>query len=110
MISQITHSHRTVGRILLATCALLLTFASVPLWSQEVTAAINGMVTDPSGGAVVGTKVSAKDLERGTVYPTTTNSGGLYSLPRIPIGSYEVRVENPGFEVSVESRGVLQLN
>jgi hypothetical protein len=110
MISQVTHLCRAVGRILLATCALLLTFSSVPMRSQEVTAAINGIVTDSSGGAVAGAKVTAKDLDRGTTYPTATDSGGSYNLPRLPIGNYEVRVENPGFQTSVQSPVVLQLN
>src|ERR1700761_5006480 len=110
MISQVTHSSRSAGRILLAMCAVLLTLASGTLWSQEVTAAINGTVTDPSGGAVVGAKVTAKDLDRGTVYPTTSDSGGHYNLPRIPVGNYEVRVESTGFQAAVESPVVLVLN
>ena len=35
-------------------------------WSahgQEVTAAINGIVTDPSGGAIIGMKITAKDCD-----------------------------------------------
>jgi hypothetical protein len=78
--------------------------------AQEVTAAINGVVTDPSGAAVSGAKVSAKDLDRGTVYPTATDAGGYYSLPRLQVGRYEVRVENPGFQSAVQPDIVLQLN
>jgi hypothetical protein len=88
----------------------LLLLASIPSWGQEVTAAINGVVTDPSGAAVVGAKVTAKDLDRGTVWPATTNGDGFYSLPRLPIGRYEVRVENPGFQTAVQSPVELQLN
>ena len=84
--------------------------APTSLAAQEVTAAINGVVTDPSGSAVSGAKVTAKDLDRGTTYPTTTNSDGAYSLPRLPIGNYELRVENPGFQSAVQSPIVLQLN
>ena len=81
-----------------------------PVYSQEVTAAINGEITDPSGAAVTGVKVTAKDLDRGTIYPTTSDSVGRYSLPRLPVGSYEIRVENPGFQVSTKSPVVLVLN
>jgi len=90
-------------------CAFVLG-SSVPSRAQEVTAAINGTVTDPSGGAISGAKVTAKDLDRGTDYPTTTDTGGHYNLPRIPVGNYEVRVENPGFQAAVQSPIVLQLN
>ncbi len=88
----------------------LVLFAPVSLIAQEVTAAINGVVTDPSGSAVSGAKITAKDLDRGTTYPSTTNSDGAYSLPRLPIGNYELRVENPGFQSAIQSPIVLQLN
>ncbi len=88
---------------------IILTLA-LPARAQEVTAAITGVVTDPSAAAVSGAKVTAKDLDRGTVYPTTTNADGFYTLPRIPVGRYEIRVENPGFQAAVKSPVVLQLN
>ncbi len=75
-----------------------------------MTAAINGVVTDPSGAAVAGATVTAKDLDRGTPWPTTTNGGGAYSLPRLPMGRYEVRVTNQGFQSAVQSPVELQLN
>jgi hypothetical protein len=81
-----------------------------PAHSQEVTAAINGVVTDPSGAAMVGAKVTAKDLDRGTTYPTTSDSLGRYNIPRVAPGNYEVRAEGAGFQASVQSPVVLVLN
>lgn len=81
-----------------------------PSFAQEVTAAINGVITDPSGAAITGAKVTVKDLERGTVYPASTDSVGRYGLPRLPVGSYEVRAENPGFQTAIQSPVVLVLN
>src|SRR3954463_12239347 len=78
--------------------------------AQEVTATITGTITDPSGASVAGAKVTAKDLDRGTDWPTTTNGDGFYKLPRLPIGRYEVRVEQQGFQKSVQSPVELQLN
>jgi hypothetical protein len=89
-----------------ALCLLMV----MPARSQEVTAAVNGTVTDPSGAAVANAKVAVKDLDRGTSSSTTTNDGGFYTFPRLPIGRYEVRVENPGFQASVQSPVQLQLN
>ncbi len=83
---------------------------TLPAHGQEVTAAINGVVTDPSGAAVSGAKVTAKDLDRGTTYPTTTDNTGRYSIPRVAVGTYEVRAENPGFQAAVQSPIVLVLN
>lgn len=101
------YPQRLFSRFFPAFAMLLLAW---PAQSQEVTAAINGVVTDPSGAAIVGAKVTAKDLDRGTVYPTTTDSVGRYSIPRVAVGTYEVRAENPGFQVSLQSPIVLVLN
>lgn len=85
-------------------------FATVPAFAQEITAVINGNVTDKSGAAVAGAKVTARDLDRGTAYPTVTASDGAYNLPRLPIGRYEVRVESAGFQSAVQSNITLVLN
>ena len=93
---------------LLSLFAVLLTVR--PIRAQEVTAAINGVVTDPSGAAVSGATVTAKDLDRGTAFPVTTDSLGRYSLPRVPPGNYSISAEDKGFQISVQSPVVLVLN
>ena len=75
-----------------------------------MTAAITGKVTDPSNAAIVGAKVMAKDIARGTVWTTETNPDGFYNLPRVPVGSYEVRVEMTGFQTAVHPPFELVLN
>src|SRR5262249_23075476 len=95
---------------LLAASLTISTIAPLHLRAQEVSAAINGIVTDRSGGLIAGAKVTAKDLERGTTWPTTTNDSGFYIFPRLPVGRYEVRAENPGFQAAVRSDILLQLN
>ena len=79
-------------------------------YAQEVSAGITGRVIDPSKGAVVGAKVSAKDLDRGTDWPTTTNEDGIYAFPRIPPGRYELKVEATGFKGYVNPNVVLEVN
>ena len=71
--------------------------------AQETTANITGRITDPSGAAVANAKVTAKDADRGTVFSTQSNTDGVYNLSRLPIGSYEVRVEANGFQTGVHS-------
>ena len=85
-------------------------FGSQPLVSQEASAGITGRVTDPSNSAIVGATIFAKDLDRGTVWPTKTNEDGFYALPRVPAGEYEVRVEAQGFKTYVQERLHLDLN
>jgi len=79
-------------------------------WGQQVTAAFTGKVTDPSGAAVAGAKVTATDTERGTPWTTTTNSDGAFNLPRVPIGTYNVKVEQEGFQTATQSHLALEMN
>src|ERR1700728_4040695 len=78
--------------------------------AQQVTAAITGRVTDASGATVPGANVVATDKDRGTEWPTTTNADGVYNLPRLPIGSYSLKVEHAGFQVSQVQSIVLDMN
>ena len=73
---------------------------STSLHAQQVTAAITGKVVDSSGGALVGAKVVAQDKDRGTEWPTATNSDGVFNLPRLPIGTYDVKVSAAGLSNS----------
>src|SRR5882757_6191113 len=79
---------------LLTACLVAVT----PSWGQQITAAINGIVTDPSGSPVATAKVTAKDNDRGTVQTTQSNAAGSFDLPTLPIGNYTVRVERDGFQ------------
>src|SRR5678809_1316235 len=63
-----------------------------PAWSQEVTAAIVGTVTDPSGAPIKDAKVVTTDTDRGTVYTGETNDSGAFNINRIPVGSYSLKV------------------
>ncbi len=78
--------------------------------AQEVTATVTGTVTDTSGAAVVGAVVNVKSVERGIVYSATTNDVGLYRVPQLPIGNYEVRVEKAGFSSVAYPAFTLSLN
>ena len=96
---------RVLGILSLVLCCL-----SVTAHAQQVTATINGTVTDPSGSVVANADVTATDLDRGTAWPTKTNSAGFYNLTYLPVGRYEVRVTASGFRTAVQSPIELQLN
>ncbi len=93
---------------------LRILFVSVSLgaaiYAQEVSAGLTGRVTDQTGGAIVGASVTAKDVDRGTEWPTKTNEDGIYAFPRIPVGRYELKVEAQGFKTVVQPGIVLQVN
>jgi hypothetical protein len=98
---------RSKAFLLICVMALL---AGLPLLAQEVSAGITGRVTDPSGASIVGATVTARDVDRGTVFPTKTNEDGIYAFPRVPPGRYELKVEAQGFKTYVNSQVALELN
>src|ERR1039457_2415283 len=78
-------------------------------YAQEVSAGITGRVSDPSGSAIVGATVTAKDLDRGTEWPTTTNMDGIYAFPRIPVGTYSLKIEAKGFKTFMQASLTLEV-
>jgi Carboxypeptidase regulatory-like domain len=84
--------------------------AAVPAWGQEVTGSIVGSITDPSGAPIKNATVTATDTSRGTVWTARTNESGAYSLLRLPIGSYSVKVVATGFDTAVYPPFTLEIN
>jgi hypothetical protein len=76
---------------------------SVASWAQGERATATGLVTDPSGSIIVGAQVSIRNLDTNVVIKTKTNSAGIYYLPALPPGRYELRVEQAGFRPAVVS-------
>jgi len=95
-------------------CVLLVGMAlfalTLPAFGQEVTAAIVGTVTDPSGAPISGAAVTATDTERGTNWSAKTNDAGAYNLPRVPVGTYKVEIAASGFQKAVHAPFTLVLN
>lgn len=87
-----------------------LAIGSVLAPGQEVTATINGTVTDPSGRAIPGATVTATDLDRNVKTTAATNAAGTYSFPRLPVSRYSIRVEAKGFQAAVKPEILLVLN
>ncbi|HEY6448078.1 MAG TPA: carboxypeptidase regulatory-like domain-containing protein [Acidobacteriaceae bacterium] len=81
-----------------------------PLRGQQITASITGTVEDTAGAVINGATVTVTDIERGTPYATKTADGGIFTFARLPIGTYDVKVEAQGFETSVQSHLTLVLN
>src|SRR5258705_7600446 len=102
------HSMRKACPLLLVLA--LLGFSSSPAWGQEVTADITGSVVDPTGASIVASTVTATDTERGTANTVQTNSVGVFHIPRIPVGTYELKVGAPGFQTAIYRGITLVLN
>lgn len=88
-------------RLRLAVAAVVC-LGSLPATAQ-ITAALSGRVTDPSGAAVQGASVTTKDIDTGISRATITDQAGRYELPALPIDEYEVRAAKNGFTEEVRS-------
>ena len=76
---------------------LLILISIVPVYAQVAGGAITGTVTGESGAVVPDIRISVKDMSSGLARNSTTNTGGLFSLPDLPPGSYEMTVSGAGF-------------
>jgi hypothetical protein len=71
------------------------------LYGQASASAISGTVTDSSGAAIPGAKVTITNQGTGVPHDTTTDSSGFFSEEGLAVGQYKVEVEKPGFKESV---------
>ena len=75
-----------------------------------VTASISGTVTDASGAAVQGAKVTATQVDTGVAMTLETNAQGFYSFQSLPLGKYTISVEQKGFKSYEQTNLVLDVN
>ncbi len=77
--------------------------ASLAPVQAQVTAAISGKVSDPSGAGVGGATVTVKSLETGATRSVTTDEKGDYTALSLPLGAQEVRVEKTSFKAALRT-------
>src|SRR5580765_4042334 len=70
---------------------------------------INGLVTDASGGVVVGAAVTVTNPQTNFKRSTSTNLAGAYSFPALQPGVYDIKVEAQGFRAEIRSSVELQV-
>jgi hypothetical protein len=76
---------------------LLLVLAFTNAAQAQFRSAIEGAVTDPSGGIVSDAQVTLVNVETGVSQTAKTNSAGSYSFPALPPGKYKITVSAKGF-------------
>lgn len=69
----------------------------LPASAQTDSGTIAGRVTDSSGAVIVGAQVILTNIDRGTVAHASTNGSGIYVLPSVSPGRYNLSVSHAGF-------------
>ena len=70
---------------------------SATLCAQTNTSALSGVVTDATGATISGVSVSIFDPASGDSQKTVTKANGVFSFEQLKPGTYQVKVESPGF-------------
>jgi Carboxypeptidase regulatory-like domain/TonB dependent receptor len=92
----------TVNRL-----CLFLVFASVIYGDSGTT--ITGTVTDPSHRPLPRAEVRLRNLATFVERSVTTNSEGVYEASGLPVGTYRMQIEAPGFRLHTVERLTTQV-
>ena len=85
-------------RVILSALMSIVLAAPAVAQSTAANGAIEGIVSDSSGGVLPGVTVTVFHIETGTERSTVTNEKGLYRAPLLPLGTYRVTAELQGFK------------
>lgn len=89
-----------------STSFLLLVFAAALTAQVLPVGTVDGTVTDTTGGALPGIKVTLRNIDTGVARDTETNDAGYYFFPLVNPGRYESIVEKVGFKRGVQELAV----
>ena len=78
-------------------CAFAILFCSAAALYAQATGTINGRVVDQGDAVLPGATINIKNTATGATRTTVTNAEGLYSVPALERGTYEITTELAGF-------------
>jgi len=78
--------------------------------AQEASGRVIGVVTDPSGSVIPRAKVTVTNVDTNVSNETTAEPDGGYQILLLPVGSYRVSAEAPGFRKTLTSAQKLEIN
>ena len=95
MMNTTRRTGLTLIAVILATCL------SIP--AQETTAAVQGTIKDPTGGAVPNATVEIEGSALIGTHKIQTDSTGTYRFAQLPPGDYTITVTASGFAVTKQA-------
>ena len=98
-----------MSKTVLCLAGLLALLASA-IHSQGTTGTIYGSVGDSSGAVIAGAKITATNIATNVARTTSSGTDGNFTLPFVPVGTYRVEVDAPGFKKFEQTGLVLDVN
>jgi hypothetical protein len=91
-------------------CGILTVFVLTAsgLLAQGDRGIITGTVKDSTGAVVPGARVTAIQPATNSSYKASTTAAGDFTVPDLPVGNYQLRVEATGFKTEVANDIVVQ--
>lgn len=105
-------SRRSLGPLALVPfAAACCTLAPLPTFAQQTSGSISGTVKDQTGAMVNGATLTLTDVDRGQqMRKLSSNRDGFYTATQLPIGTYDLAVDAPGFKRVTVQHVVLHVN
>jgi hypothetical protein len=76
---------------------------------QSPNGTINGLVLDPTGGAIAGAEIRIANDATGVQYTGRTNDEGIYVITNLPPGPYRLQVSKIGFKTLIKPDIILNV-
>ena len=106
-LRAICMSRQRISRLLV----LLLTLGlAAPAAAQGERGVIGGTVVDAQGGVLPGVTVTARNINTGVIQSVVTESDGRYRFGALPLGTYEIKAELPGFTTPTVTNLTITIN
>ena len=88
---------------------LALFLCAAAAWAG-VAGSISGTVKDASGSVVPHAAITLQAVDTGLTYRAQSDDGGFYTLPAVPVGRYNLKVEAQEFQVYSRQNIILNTN
>src|SRR5437016_8824303 len=110
-IAQVCCKEKAMNYRVWVSLSVVLLLSAIPLFAQVANnTSLVGTVTDTTGQAVAGAKVTAVNVATNEHYSATTGEDGSYTLTFVREGAYTITVERAGFAKSIQQGIVVDIN
>jgi hypothetical protein len=99
-----------VYRMSLVFVLLTVTAGASSAFGQAITGTVEGRATDAQGAVLPGVTITATNRATATPFVGVTTSEGLYRIPFLPSGIYDVRAELTGFRIETRQGIEVRIN